>query len=61
MQLYFQHCVQIALTEAGNKLKGLLTLRNVHLSRIRPVHPVDSRSHCSLRFAIWQLTKYKVS
>lgn len=42
MQLYFQHCVQIALTEAGNKLKGLLTWRNVHLSRIRPVHPVGA-------------------
>lgn len=58
--------MQISLTEAGNKLKGLLTLRYVHLSRIRPpIHPDGALArlsfcHCGLRFAIWQLTKYKV-
>lgn len=40
--------MQISLTEAGNKLKGLLTLRYVHLSRIRPPHPPSRSSGSTL-------------
>lgn len=69
IQLYFQHCVQISLTEAGSEPRqqrplgfALCTLIT-HTPRWPTAAPCNSRSYCGLRFAIWQQapTKYKVA